>query len=291
MRETVHDKSDPAAGPDTPAPPQTGTGGGRPTWRPPDLRRLNWLGAATFAGALVLWEVAIHIGLLSFDYLPPPSEIFVGLKELLASGELQENLTHTLTAAVSGWLLAALAGVALGALLGLFRPMWLYSMATVEALRALPIVAFVPVAVLLFGFTQQMEIVVAFYAGLWPILLNTYAGMRSLDARLAEVGHVLGLSQAAVFWKLRLPGATSFIMVGLRLGLSVSLILTLVAEMVGNPAGLGFALIQKGQALQPEQMFAYVVVIGICGIVLNGALVALSRVLFRGQMAAAGDSA
>ncbi|MET7641469.1 ABC transporter permease [Streptomyces sp. NPDC005438] len=259
--------------------------------RLPDWRRLNWLGAATFVGALALWEVAIHIGLLSFEYLPPPSKVFLGLNELISSGELQENLTHTLTAAISGWLLAAVAGVALGALLALFRPMWRYSMATVEALRALPIVAFVPVAVVLFGFTQQMEIVVAFYAGLWPILLNTYAGMRSLDTRLTEVGHVLGLSAAAVFWKLRLPAATSFIMVGLRLGLAISLILTLVAEMVGNPSGLGFALIQKGQSLQPEQMFAYVVVIGLCGIVLNGVLMALARVLFRGQMAAAGDSA
>lgn len=254
-------------------------------------RRVNLLGAATFLGALLLWEVAIHTGVLSFSYLPPPTDIVQGLRELIASGELQENLLHTLTAALTGWLLAALAGVAIGALLGLFRPLWQYSMASIEALRALPIVAFVPIAVLLFGFTMQMEIVVAFYAGLWPILLNTYAGMRSLDGRLTEVGHVLGLSPTATFWKLRLPAATPFIMVGLRLGLAISLILTLVAEMVGNPAGLGFALIQKGQSLQPEQMFAYVVVIGICGIVLNGTLVALARGLFRGQMAAAGDTA
>lgn len=254
-------------------------------------RRVNLLGTATFLAALLIWELAIHAGLLTFRYLPPPSDIVGGLGELISTGELQENLQHTLTAALSGWLLAALAGVTLGALLGLFRPMWRYSMASVEALRALPIVAFVPVAVLIFGFTKQMEIVVAFYAGLWPILLNSYAGMRSLDGRLEEVSRVMGLSPAASYWKLRLPAATPSIMVGLRLGLSISLILTLVAEMVGNPAGLGFALIQKGQALQPAQMFAYVVVIGVCGIILNGALVALGRGVFRGQMAAAGDSA
>lgn len=254
-------------------------------------RRVNPLGTATFIGALLLWELAIQAGLLTFNYLPPPSEIAGGLGELISTGELRQNLEHTLTAALSGWLLAALAGVIVGALLGLFRPLWQYSMASVEALRALPIVAFVPVAVLLFGFTKEMEIVVAFYAGLWPILLNSYAGMRSLDGRLSEVGHVLGLSPMASFWKLRLPAATPYIMVGLRLGLAISLILTLVAEMVGNPAGLGFALIQKGQALQPDQMFAYVVVIGLCGILLNSALVALARGLFRGQMAAAGDSA
>ncbi|WP_159001094.1 ABC transporter permease [Streptomyces sp. SBT349] len=254
-------------------------------------QRVNLLGAATFVCGLLAWEVAIHIGLLSFSYLPPPTDIVDGLSELVSTGELQENLRHTLSASLSGWLLAALAGIAIGALLGLFRPLWSYSMASIETLRALPIVAFVPIAVLIFGFTKEMEIVVAFYAGIWPVLLNTYAGMRSLDARLSEVGRVLGLSPAASFWKLRLPAATPFIMVGLRLGLAISLILTLVAEMVGNPAGLGFALIQKGQSLQPEQMFAYVVVIGISGIVLNAALMVIARGLFRGQMAAAGDAA
>lgn len=253
-------------------------------------RRVNPLGTATLIGALLLWELAVRTGILSFSYLPPPSRIAVGLGEIVATGELQQNLRHTLTAAVSGWLLAALTGVAAGVLLALFKPLWRYSMASMEALRALPIVAFVPVAVLLLGFTLEMEVVVAFYAALWPILLNTYGGMRSLDARLVEVGYVIGLSPAASLWKLRLPATTPFIVVGLRLGLGISLVLTLVAEMVGNPAGLGFALVQKGQALQSEQMFAYVVVIGLSGIMLNGLLVALARGLFRGQMAAAGDA-
>jgi ABC-type nitrate/sulfonate/bicarbonate transport system permease component len=145
--------------------------------------------------------------------------------------------------------------------------------------------------VLLLGFTLEMEIVVAFYAALWPVLLNTYAGMRSVERRLVEVGHVMGLSGAQILWKLRLPATTPSIMVGLRLGLGVSLVLTLVAEMVGNPAGVGFALVQKGQALQPEQMFAYVAVIGVSGIVLNTVLMTLGRSVFRGQMAAARDTA
>ncbi|ONK14332.1 ABC transporter permease [Streptomyces sp. MP131-18] len=254
-------------------------------------RRVNLLGAATIAAALLLWEAAIHVGLLTFTYLPPPSDIANGFSELLSTGELQENLWHTLSAAVSGWLMAAVIGVSAGALLGLFRPLWRYSMASVEALRALPVVAFVPIAVLLYGFTKEMEIVVACYAAVWPILLNTFAGMRGLDTRLREVGHVLGLGRAAAFWKLQLPAATPAIMVGLRLGLSISVVLTLVAEMVGNPAGLGFALVQAGQALQPEQMFAYVVVIGVSGIVLNTVLMAIARGVFRGQMAAAGDAA
>lgn len=255
------------------------------------LSRLNLLGAGTFVLGLLLWEVSIKTGLLSFGYLPPPSRVAVGFGELISSGELAETLTHTLTAASLGWLLAAVVGVVLGVVLGLVRPVWRYSMASIEALRALPIVAFVPVAVLLLGFTLEMEIVVAFYAALWPILLNTYAGMRNVERRLIEVGSVMGLNGAQVLWKLRLPATTPSIMVGLRLGLGVSLVLTLVAEMVGNPAGIGFALVQKGQALQSEQMFAYVAIIGTSGIVLNTLLMSLGRTIFRGQMAAARDTA
>lgn len=253
--------------------------------------RFNVLGLLTGLLLLGLWELAVVTNVISFEYLPSPTEIAVGLKEITVSGELQQNLVHTLSASLSGWALAALVGTTFGVILGLARPVWLYSMASVEALRALPIVAFVPVAVLLLGFTMRMEVAVAFYAALWPILVNTQAGVRSLDNGLIEVGYVMGLTKRERLWKLLLPASTSYIMVGLRLGMSVSLILTLVAEMVGNPAGLGFALIQKGQSLNPEQMFAYVFVIGISGIVLNGALVLLARVAFRGQMVAAGETA
>lgn len=252
--------------------------------------RINLLGLATIAGMLLIWEVMVLTGALDYDYLPPPSGVWEGFGEILTSGELQRNLAHTLTAALLGWFIALVVGLAAGIVLGLMRAAWTYSMASIEVLRALPIVAFVPVAVLLLGFTIEMEIVVAFYASLWPVLINTIAGVRSLDARKSEVGMMMHLSPMEQLWRLRLPAATAHVVVGARLGLSIALVLTLVAEMVGNPAGLGYALVQAGAALQAEQMFAYVVVIGLCGIVLNALLMSTSRVLFRGQMAAAGEA-
>ncbi|HEY0450308.1 ABC transporter permease [Actinophytocola sp.] len=253
-------------------------------------RRLNLPGTAVFVLGLGLWELLVRTGVLSFSYLPPPTNVATGLGELFGSGELVTALGHTLLAALSGWAIAGVAGVAAGAVLGLVRPVWTYSMASLEALRALPIVAFVPVAVLLYGFSVQTEIMVGFYAALWPILLNTISGMRT-EQRMVEAGRVLRLSRAAVLWKIRLPAATASIVVGLRLGLSTSLVLTLVAEMVGNPAGLGFLLVAKGQALQPAQMFAAVFVIGVTGIVLNGLVMGLARVAFRGQLASSGETA
>lgn len=252
-------------------------------------KRVNLVGAAVFVLALGLWELLVRAGILTFSYLPPPSDVAVGLGQLLDNGELLGALGHTLFSALAGWALAGVAGVVAGSVLGLVRPVWTYSMASLEALRALPIVAFVPVAVLLWGFSTQTEITVAFYAALWPILLNTVNGMRT-EARLVETGRVLKLTRAQTLWKIRLPAATSTIVVGLRLGLTTSLVLTLVAEMVGNPAGLGFLLVTKGQALQPGQMFAAVFVIGVTGILLNAVVLGVSRLVFRGQLAAAGEA-
>ncbi|HEY7597073.1 MAG TPA: ABC transporter permease [Actinophytocola sp.] len=252
-------------------------------------QRVNLLGAAVFVLALALWELLVRTGIVSFSYLPPPSDVAAGLGELVRNGELAAALGHTLAAALAGWAIAVVLGVAAGSVLGLVRPVWTYSMASLEALRALPIVAFVPVAVLLYGFSVRTEVMVACYAALWPILLNTISGMRT-EQRMVESGAVLRLSRAAVLWKIRLPAATPSIVVGTRLGLSISLVLTLVAEMVGNPAGLGFLLVEKGQALQPGQMFAAVFVIGVTGIVLNALVMAAARLAFRGQMASSGEA-
>ncbi len=249
--------------------------------------RVNLEGLATLTLFLLLWEAAIRTGLLTFEYIPPPSRVVTGLREITVSGELLTNVLHTVSVAVLGWGAAAIVGVTVGCLVGSSWTAWKYSAASLETLRALPIVAFVPVSVLLFGFTSRMEIVIAFYGAMWPILLNTASGVRSVNRNLVEVGRVLGLSPVTQIWKLRLPAATASVVVGLRLGLATAFVLTLVAEMIGNPAGIGFALITKGQALRSEQVFAYMVVIGLLGVVLNWLLVRGAKVLFKGQMAAA----
>jgi ABC-type nitrate/sulfonate/bicarbonate transport system permease component len=253
--------------------------------------RINLLGLATLVVLVGVWQLSHQLGLIPFEYIPAPTGVFTAGREILVTGELQQNLFHTLSAALAGWGVALVIAVPLGVAIGLFRPLWTFSMASLDALRALPIVGFVPVAVLLFGFTKQMEIYVAAYAAVWPVLINTIAGMRAVKPRSLDVARMLRFGWLETLWKIRLPAATPFIVVGMRLGLAISLVLTLVAEIVGNPAGLGFALVQAGQALQPGTMFAYIIAIGVAGIVLNALLVAAARLGFRGQMTAAGEDA
>lgn len=253
------------------------------------LDRLNILGLATLVAIVGVWQAADSLGLITFDYFPAPAGVVSAGREIFASGELADNLRHTLSAALGGWIIAVAIAVPLGTVIGLSRPVWTFTMASLDALRALPIVGFVPVAVLLYGFTMKMEIYVAAYAAIWPILINTIAGMRAVRPRSLEVAKMMQFGRLRTLWTIRLPVATPFVIVGLRLGLSLSLVLTLVAEIVGNPAGLGFALVRAGQSLQPGIMFAYIIAIGIAGIMLNAILMTAARIGLRGQMAAAGE--
>lgn len=243
------------------------------------LGRVNALGMATAAGLLAVWELAVRSGLLAYRYLPAPSAILESFGPLVVSGELPANLAHTLAVTLTGWIVAAVVGIGLGALLGLSTVAYRYSITSFEVVRAVPPITLVPAAVLVFGFSMSMELAVVFYAGAWPLLMNTLGGVRAVPAELREVARMLRMGRLAVLRKIVLPAALPYVAVGLRLALTMCLVLAVVAEMVGNPEGLGRALIRARQALQPEQMFAYVVTTGLLGVALNAAFRGAARVV------------
>lgn len=235
-------------------------------------RRINILGLATMAALVGMWELSVQSGAVAFDFLPAPSGIAQALGSLISSGDLFAPAVHTLRSALVGWAIAGVVGIALGVWLGLSDTAWRYSMASVEIIRAIPPISLVPVSLLVFGFSLRMELVVIVYAGAWTVLVNTIDGVRNLRQELHDVGRMLRMSKLTTVRKLILPAAVPSIVVGLRLAMSLSLVLAVVAEMIGNPAGLGNAVVRAQQALQPEQMFGYVVTIGVLGVLLNAGL-------------------
>lgn len=241
---------------------------------------MNVLGLATMANLVVVWELAVRGGLADYEFLSAPSGVIRAYVTLLSSGELVDHTIHTLRSTLVGWAIATPVGIALGAWLGLSHTAWRYSMASIEVLRAIPPISLVPVAILVFGFSLRMELTLIVYVAAWTVLINTIDGVRSVRPELLDVARMLRMSRAARVRKVVLPAATPSIVVGLRLALSLSLVLAVVAEMIGNPRGLGNALISAQLALQPEQMFAYVVTVGLVGISLNAGLRYVSGVAF-----------
>lgn len=244
------------------------------------MRRLatfNWLGLVTMLTLLGLWQALVVAGVLDYEYLPAPSEVAQAAARLTQSGELAERTGHTLRVVLLGWLIAGTIGILLGLLLGLSAPAWRWSMASFEAIRAMPPICLVPVALLIFGFSVRMELTIIVYAAAWPVMINTIDGARNVPPELLQVARMMHLSRLATIRKIILPAALPLAIVGLRLALSFALVLAIVAEVAGNPSGLGNAIVAAQQALRPDEMFTYVLAIGLLGVALNAAFGLLVR--------------
>jgi sulfonate transport system permease protein len=232
---------------------------------------------------LAIWELLIVGGVFQFDYLPAPSQIAVSLAGMLRSGSVYEEIAHTLAATMIGWFVAFVIGVAAGVVLGVSETARRYSLASIEVLRPLPAVAFIPVALLLFGFSLQTELLVIIIPSLWLVLVNTMGGVAAVPQRLQDVTRAFRLSPFDAMSKVFIPAAAPAVLVGCRLSMTLALVLAIVAEMVGNPEGLGYAVVREAQALQPATMFGYIVITGLLGVGLNALIVIISVLILPGE--------
>jgi NitT/TauT family transport system permease protein len=247
------------------------------------VRRLNLPGLLFLLALAGLWELLIDSNAVSYQFLPAPSEIGRSAERLAASGDLGKNVLHTLAVTLIGWVIAGAIGISLGVLLASSRRTWGFTMASVEVLRSLPAVSFIPVAILIFGFSINMELVVIVFISQWPVLINTIDGVQGVTPTHRDLARVMRLSRRDRFRKIVLPSAGPSIIVGLQLGLGLALALAIVAEMLGNPHGIGYALAAQLSSLQPANLFAYVIVTGVLGVILNAAFLGLVHVAFPGM--------
>ncbi|HEX3286947.1 MAG TPA: ABC transporter permease subunit [Mycobacterium sp.] len=245
-------------------------------------------GARAASVALVVvvlgaWEVVVRAGWISFETIPTPSATVRAWSHIAANGQLAGPVLHTLQFFMISFLLAAVAGIVLGMMIGLNKRCYSYLHASLEFLRFVPPPAIIPLVLLVSGFTDRSEILIAAFASLWPVLLNTAKGVSVIDPQLRDAGHALCLSRTQMLVKLVMPAALPLIVVGLRLALSLCLIIVITTEIVAIRQGIGFALVSASSALQPATVYAYLVTVGVLGTVVNVAFRLLERrVLLRG---------
>lgn len=237
-----------------------------------------------FAGLALLWLLWYSVtatGVVSKIYLPTPTDAFRALAWGFREGDLVDQSVQTTMRMLWGWLLASLVGIALGALMGVWSPGRPYLSPMLEFIRPLPASAVMPVAIVFFGLTPGMVIGVVAFGSLWPTLLATVHGFACVEPRLGEVSRVLGLSRAQFVLKVGLPNAVSDILAGMRLSLTVALILSIVGEMLTGQSGLGTAILLAGRAYQSADLFAGIIVLGLIGLATNAMLQRLEQHLLR----------
>lgn len=237
----------------------------------------------TPAALIVGWQLAIWAGVLDFRYLPGPLDILMSLGTEIGDGSLAVAAAHTLGAATAASALALLLGTAFGIVLGTHPRARGYVEASVDVLRTVPAIMLVPAAVLTLGPSVDTEILLAGYAALWPMVLNTAGAVTSVHPHQVDVARTLRLGTFATIRKVILPAAAPVWLVGARLSAVLALLVTIVVEMVITPKGLGGAMVQALNALDPARMWAYALVCGLIGTLVNLGLRASYRAMLPGH--------
>jgi ABC-type nitrate/sulfonate/bicarbonate transport system permease component len=236
------------------------------------LRSVSALSTVT---VLLLWEIfGRQVNPLFLSY---PSAIARAFGQVLATGEFQRQALISLEVFAIGLSAALILGIALGLLMGRYRLAEYLLDPYVYAFDATPRVALIPVLLLWFGLGISSRIAIVFLSGLFPVLMNTFSGVRTVSTSLVEVGRAYGARERELFSKIILPAALPFIMAGIRLAIGRALIGIITAEMFTAVTGLGALLIRYSSALATDKFFVPVIFLSLLGVILSSGVEKLQK--------------
>ncbi|TPX05084.1 ABC transporter permease [Schumannella luteola] len=227
------------------------------------------LGVAGLLGFLATWQLIPALGIVDPRFLPPASEVLAQLGHRFVDLEFWRNVGRTLTTWGIGLLIATVAAVALGTVVGLVPYLRRLTHTTVEFLRPIPSVALIPLAILLFGFQVPAALLIVVYASFWQVFVQVLYGVADVDTVARDTARSFGLTRAERFRELVLPTALPYIMTGLRLAAAVALILTVTAELLIGIPGIGRVIVFARSAGDVTTVYVYVVVAGLLGLIVN----------------------
>ena len=251
----------------------------------PIEKALPWLLPLVLLG---VWYLGVERGWLSEQVLPPPAYVYESLSDLASSGDLWLNLSASLQRVVLGFTLGSLLGVALGVAMGLSRTVEDYLLPTFNALVQIPVLAWLPFALLLFGIGEPLKYVLIAKAALVPITLCTLQSFRQAPRNLLEVGRAYGFSHWQSITSIVLPAAVPTLFTGFRLGFTKAWLSLVVVELVASSEGMGYLIVYGRQLFQLDLVMAAVVVVGALGLVIDRSFDYAEKRLSRGRPAAGG---
>jgi sulfonate transport system permease protein len=234
--------------------------------RPAVPRALRWTVGLVLPLALALgWEAAVRFGFAQGRLMPPPSRIADTLVALAKSGELATHALATLTRVALGFGFGALAGTVLGAITGASEPLRRALDPTIQALRSIPSLAWVPLFILWLGIFETSKVTLIAVGVFFPVYLGVMGAIESIDRKLVEVGRVFRLSRPAMIRRVLLPAVLPHWVIALRSGLGLGFMFVVAAEIMGASEGLGYLLVDGQQLGKPDQILAAIIAFAILG--------------------------
>lgn len=256
----------------------------RPTRRRPRLRgkAADWFAVlATFVVVVGGWELVVRIRDISEIVLPPPSLVAQSLYDGLVHGTFLDNLRYTLTETVLGFVIAAILGIGLGALVSEVRWIRRAIYPYIVAFQTVPKIALAPLLVIWFGFGMTSKVIVAVTVAFFPVIVNTIEGLQNTDHQRVDMIRAMGAGRLETFRRVKLPSALPYIFAGLDAAIVLSLLGAVVGEFMGARAGLGNQILIFNAVLDIAGSFAVLALLSVIGYLLHLLLVLVQkRVVF-----------
>lgn len=246
------------------------------------LLKKIFVNSAAIIAFLIIWEIVARLEMVSTPaFFPTVTKIAGALAGEAASGELWENILISLRRAFTGFICGLSIAIPLGLAIGWFKTFGTFINPLLQVFRNMPVLALLPVFVMFFGIGEVSKVVVILWGVLWYTLLNTIAGVRSVDPQLIKAARSMGTGSLRLFATVVLPASLPFIFTGIRLSATVSILILIAAEMMGANSGLGYALFFYQVNFLIPQMYSYIIVMAVLGTTLNFVLEAVERRSFR----------
>jgi ABC-type nitrate/sulfonate/bicarbonate transport system permease component len=235
------------------------------------------LGLAAVTGFLLFWEASVALGWVNPLFTSSPSRIFAAAYEMFRDGSIYPDLSVSAEEFVLGYGLAVIVGVPLGILMGWYSRLNAVLDPFVNALYATPRIALMPLIIIWFGIDLSAKIAIIFLSTVFPILVNTMTGVRTMERDFVKVARSFGASDGQLFKTVALPSSVPNLLTGLRLGLGHALIGIVVGEMYGAVHGIGFLISMSGARFQTDKVMVGVIIIASAGVALTALLRMVER--------------
>lgn len=216
-------------------------------------------------GLIALWQIASSLGWLSTRVLPAPSEVLKAAWTLAVSGELWTHVKVSAGRALAGLAIGGGLGLVLGLLTGSVRFLETLLDSTIQMVRNIPALALIPLVILWFGIDETAKLFLIAVSVFFPIYINTFHGIRSVDPGLIEMGRTYGLMRWQLYREVILPGALSSILVGLRFSLGLMWVILIVAETISAQAGIGYLTMNAREFLQTDVVLVGILLYALLG--------------------------